>query len=138
MTAILALIRKDLILFVNDRRALILTVLMPIVLGAFFGYIFGGSGAKEVGKVDIAVVMLDDSNVAKKIATALKNETTFNVVELGVDEARLKVLKGKLSAAVVIPAGFGTASVKGLFGAGPKPEISLFYDTSQTAVLQMT
>ncbi|MBK9625741.1 MAG: ABC transporter permease [Rhodocyclaceae bacterium] len=138
MTAILALIRKDLILFVNDRRALILTVLMPIVLGAFFGYIFGGSGAKEVGKVDIAVVMLDDSNVAKKIATALKNETTFNVVELGVDEARLKVLKGKLSAAVVIPAGFGTASVKGLFGAGPKPEISLFYDPSQTAVLQMT
>lgn len=138
MTAILALIRKDLILFLNDRRALVLTVLMPIVLGAFFGYIFGGSGAKEAGKVGIALVMQDESAIAKKLALALKSEANFNVVELGLDEARLKVLKGKLSAAVVIPEGFGAASVKGLFSAGPKPEISLLYDPSQTAVLQMT
>ena len=138
MVAILALIRKDLILFVNDRRALILTILMPIVLGAFFGYIFGGSGAKEAGKIDVALVMQDDSAVAKRIADALRLETSMNVVELGVDEARAKVLKGKLSAAIVIPAGFGNASVKGLFGVGTKPEISLFYDPSQTAVLQMT
>lgn len=138
MTAIFALIRKDVILFIGDRRALILTVLMPIVLGAFFGYIFGGSGAKEAGKVDVALVMQDDSAVAKQIASALKTETSINVVELGVEEARLKVLKGKLSAAIVIPAGFGDASVKALFGAGKKPEILLYYDPSQTAVLQMT
>ena len=138
MVAILALIRKDLILFVNDRRALILTILMPIVLGAFFGYIFGGSGAKEAGKIDVALVMQDDSAVAKRIADALKLETSMNIVELGVDEARAKVLKGKLSAAIVIPAGFGNASVKGLFGIGAKPEIALFYDPSKAAVLQMT
>ena len=137
MTAILALIRKDIILFMGDRRALILTILMPIVLGAFFGYIFGGTGTKEVGKIDVALVLQDDSAVAKKIASALRSDSSMNVVDLSVEEARLKVLKGKLSAAIVIPAGFGEASVKGLFGAGKKPEIAIYYDPSQTAVLQM-
>lgn len=44
MTALIALVRKDLLLFLGDRRALLLNLLMPIVLGAFFGYLFGGSG----------------------------------------------------------------------------------------------
>lgn len=39
MTAPIALIRKDLILFLSNRRALLLSLLMPVVLGAFFGYL---------------------------------------------------------------------------------------------------
>ncbi len=138
MTALLALIRKDILLFFGDRRALILTILMPIVLGAFFGYIFGGSPKEDAGKIDVALVMQDDSTIARNIGAALKNDASLNVIELNVDDARQKVLKGKLSAAIVIPTGFGDASIKGLFGAGAKPEIALYYDPSQTAVLQMT
>ncbi|MBY0574091.1 MAG: ABC transporter, partial [Undibacterium sp.] len=59
MIALFALIRKDLILFSHDKRALMLTLLMPIVLAGFMGYIFGGSGVKEATKIEIALVSLD-------------------------------------------------------------------------------
>ena len=61
MTALLALIRKDILLFFGDRRALILTILMPIVLGAFFGYIFGGSPKEDAGKIDVAAQLQEIS-----------------------------------------------------------------------------
>ena len=42
----LALFQKDLRIFFNDRRAVIMSFVAPIVIGAFFGYIFGGLGAQ--------------------------------------------------------------------------------------------
>ena len=137
MTALIALIRKDLILFVSDRRALLLTLIMPIALGAFFGYLFGGSGETGRGRIEVALVQLDDSDAGKKIAAALKADDSLQIHELALDEARQRVLKGKLSAAIVIPAGFGEAAGAALFGGRAKPEIAIYYDPSQNAVLQM-
>ena len=137
MTALIALIRKDLILFVSDRRALLLTLIMPIALGAFFGYLFGGSGETGRGRIEVALVQLDDSDAGKKIAAALKADDSLQIHELALDEARQRVLKGKLSAAIVIPAGFGEAAGAALFSGRAKPEIAIYYDPSQNAVLQM-
>ncbi len=137
MTALLALVRKDLLLFVGDRRALLLTLLMPIVLGAFFGYLFGGSGVTENAKIEIAVVALDNSTTAQKIVAGLKADAALGVQELPLDQAQALVLKGKLKAALVIPVGFGDAAGAALFGAHAKPEITLYYDPSQAAVLAM-
>jgi ABC-2 type transport system permease protein len=138
MTALWALIRKDLILFVQDRRALLLSLAMPILLGAFFGYIFGGSGRSgDNAKIEISVVALDDSAVAKKIVAGLKADTALVVEELPLEDAKAKVLKGKTKAAVVIPAGFGEAAGAALFGGREKPEIAVYYDPSQSAVLAM-
>lgn len=137
MTALIALVRKDLILFVGDRRALLLNLLMPIVLGAFFGYLFGGSGVTENAKIEIAVVALDAGETTKKIVAGLKSDTALSVVEMPLAEAQAKVLKGKLNAAVVIPQGFGEAAGAALFGAKAKPEIAVYYDPSQSAVLAM-
>ena len=137
MTALIALIRKDLILFAADRRALLLTLVMPIVLGAFFGYLFGGSGASDKGRIDVALVQLDDSEAGRKIAAALKADTNLQVHELALDEARQKVRKGNLNAALVIPAGFGEAAGAALFNGRSKPEIAIYYDPSQNAALQM-
>ncbi|HCN89247.1 MAG TPA: ABC transporter, partial [Oxalobacteraceae bacterium] len=50
-------------------------------------------------------------------------------------EAQDKVRKGKLNAAIVIPAGFGGAAAAALFSARNKPEIPIYYDPSQNAVL---
>lgn len=138
MTALWALIRKDLILFVQDRRALLLSLAMPIVLGAFFGYIFGGSGRSgDNAKIEVAVVSQDDSAVAKRIVAGLKADTALTVEELPLEDAKAKVLKGKTKAAVLIPAGFGEAAGAALFAARGKPEITLYYDPSQSAVLAM-
>ena len=111
MTALLALVRKDLLLFVGDRRALLLNLIMPIVLGAFFGYLFGGSGASNTSKIEIAVVSQDNNNgISQKIVAGLKADTSLTVVELPLEDATARVLKGKLNAAIVIPAGFGEAA----------------------------
>lgn len=137
MTALIALIRKDLMLFASDRRALLLTLIMPIALGAFFGYLFGGSGETGRGRIEVALVQLDDSDVGRKIAAALKADDSLQIHDLALDEARQRVLKGKLSAAIVIPAGFGEAAGAALFSGRAKPEIVIYFDPSQGAVLQM-
>ncbi len=137
MTALIALVRKDLILFLADRRALILSLIMPVVLGAFFGYLFGGSGSPDKIKIEIAVSSLDDSDISRQIVAGLKTDDSLHTQELALSEASAQVLKGKLNAAVLIPAGFGAASGAALFGGGNKPEISIFYDPSQSAVLGM-
>lgn len=137
MTALIALVRKDLILFLANRRALLLTLSMPVVLGAFFGFLFGGSGSPDNIKIEIAVVSQDDSQVSQQIVAGLKADASLHMRDLTLAEAQALVLKGKLNAAVVIPAGFGEAAGAALFGGRAKPEISIFYDPSQSAVLGM-
>ena len=137
MTALIALIRKDLLLYLGDRRALLLNLLMPILLGAFFGFLFGGSGAPDNHKIEIAVVSQDVSETARKIVAGLQSDSALKVVEMTLSDAKDKVLAGKLNAAVVIPAGFGEAAGAALFGARGKPEIEIYYDPSQAAVLAM-
>ena len=137
MNALFALVRKDLILFLGDRRALLLNLLMPIMLGAFFGYLFGGSGVTDNAKIEIAVVAQDSGDVTRKIVEGLKSDTALTVLEMPLADAQAKVLKGKLNAAIVIPPGFGDAAGAALFGTRAKPEIAVYYDPSQSAILAM-
>jgi ABC-2 type transport system permease protein len=137
MTAMIALIRKDLKLYVNDKRALMLNLLMPIVLAAFFGSLFGGSGEAKTSKIDIGLVQEDSSAVGKKIGDGLRADANLRVTELSREEAQQRVRSGKLGVAVVIPAGFGDAAGGALFSAAEKPELPLFYDPSQSTVLAM-
>lgn len=137
MTALLALVRKDLILYLNDKRALMLHLLMPVLLAAIFGSLFGGASSSNTGKIDIGLVMLDGSDSGKKIAAGLKADTALRVTELGEQEAQDKVRAGKLAVAVVIPAGFGAAANDALFSGRNRPELPVFYDPSQSTVLAM-
>ncbi|HEX8954858.1 MAG TPA: ABC transporter permease [Burkholderiaceae bacterium] len=137
MTALWALIRKDLILYRSDRRAWMMNLLMPVVLGAFFGYLFGGSGVTDTAKVSVALTVRDDSAIAKKIAAGLKDDKTLQVQEMPQEQAQEQVKKGKLNAAIVIPAGFGDAAGSAMFGPQAKPEIKIYYDPSQSMVLAM-
>lgn len=136
MTAFFALVRKDLILFLSDRRALLVSLVLPIVIAAFFGYIFSGTSSKG-SAIEIALVQQDTSESARKIAEGLKADSTLKVKPMALAAAERTVRKGELKVAVVIPAGFGEAAGSALFGAGEKPEIGLLYDPSQPAVLAM-
>jgi ABC-2 type transport system permease protein len=137
MTAFNALVRKDLLLFFSDRRALLVNLVLPIVIATFFGYLFGGSGKTESGRIDVALVQQDASAVSAKIAAGLKADASLAVSEMTLEQARKQVGKGKQKAAIVIPKGFGDAAGAALFGAGDKPQIALLYDPSQQAVLSM-
>jgi ABC-2 type transport system permease protein len=137
MTAFIALVRKDLILFLSDRRALLVNLALPILIASFFGYLFGGAGPAKTSPIPLALVQLDSSATGASIAAGLKGDQTLALAEMSLDEARRLVQKGERKAAIVIPAGFGDAAGAALFGAGPKPTIGLLYDPSQQAVLGM-
>lgn len=137
MNVLSALIRKDVLIFMSDRRALLLTLMMPIVLGAFFGFLFGGTSASEAGSLEIGLVQLDQSDTSLQIAASLKSDTNLKVRELTQAQAQAAVQKGTLSAAIVLPAGFGEAATAAFFGIQKKPAIPIYYDPSKTATLAM-
>jgi ABC-2 type transport system permease protein len=135
MTAFYALIRKDLILFLSDRRALVISLALPIVIAAFFGSLFGGSGKGSA--IEVALVQQDGSEIGAKIAAGLKSDPNLRITPMTMAAAETAVRKGEQKVAIVLPAGFGEAAGAALFGKREKPAIPLLYDPSQPAVLAM-
>lgn len=127
MTAFMALVRKDLRIFFGDRRAVIMAFAAPILIGSFFGYVFGPKPVKEQSRVRVLVVDEDRSEVTKGL---LANEATVEMVPSELAAAREAVRKGKAPVAIVVPKGFGEAAGQALFGAGKKPEIGVLFDPS--------
>jgi len=135
MNAFFALVRKDLILYVSDRRALLMHLVLPIVIAAFFGSVFGGS--TKSGAIDVALVQQDASEVGRRIGAGLQADPNLHVTVMDRAQAEQAVRKGSQAVAVVLPAGFAEAAGSAMFTPGPKPVIELLYDPSQTAVLAM-
>jgi ABC-2 type transport system permease protein len=131
-TAIRALVRNDLRVYLSDRRGLIVGVLVPILIAAFFGYVFGGNGsAEEAGKIPIAVVDEDHSAVSRGIAADLAQESMLAVQNLTRSHAEEQVRLGKVQVAAIMPEGFGSGATRALFGGEMRPQIQLLIDPSQ-------
>ncbi|HUO79265.1 MAG TPA: ABC transporter permease [Steroidobacteraceae bacterium] len=127
-----ALVRKDVLSFVRDRRALVVSVLTPILIAAFFGYLFGGDRDEAArGRMPVAVVDRDGSEASRQVLAGLAGEPSLRVEALDADGARAGVRAGQLRVAVLLPAGFGAAARRALFGGGDKPVVELLYDPSQ-------
>jgi ABC-2 type transport system permease protein len=137
-TAFRALVRKDIAIFLRDRRALVVSVVTPIVIAAFFGFLFGGTGSGDVvSRLPVAMVDLDSSPLSKAVVDSLAQDPALAVKSLTEAEARQEVQSGKMRAAVVLPVGFGAAAPAALFGGGPKPAVDVYYDPSQSIVLPL-
>jgi ABC-2 type transport system permease protein len=135
LTPFFALLRKDLILFHSDRRALVMSLVLPIVIAAFFGSLFGGSAKGSA--IEVALVQQDSSEAGAKIAAGLKADPNLRITPMALADAQRAVRKGEQKVAIVLPAGFGEAAGAALFGGSEKPAIQLMYDPSQPAVLAM-
>ena len=129
--AILALVRNDLRIFRTDRRAVIIGILVPILIAAFFGYVFGGTGNAETGKIPIIVVDEDQSTVSKGITDGLQKDTLVSVQLLEREQAEKQEKSGKAQVAAIIPKGFGEDSAKALFTSQNKPKVEMLIDPSQ-------
>ena len=137
MNAIIALVRKDLILYFSNRRALVMGILAPVIIAAFFGYLFGNGGGSKPAHIEVAITDLDHSEVSQQIDAAMRADTTLAVTEMPEDQASALVKAGKLPAAVTLPAGFAKQAGGALFGGRDKPEIVLHFDPSQAMALQV-
>ncbi len=136
MNAFIALVRKDLILYFSNRRSVIMAIVAPILIAAFFGSLFGGGGGKPA-QIPIGVTDLDRSELSARIVAALKADTALTVTEPNEADASALVKAGTLRAAITLPAGFGAKAGRALFGGRDKPEVVLAYDPSQSMVLPM-
>jgi len=135
LTAFRALVRKDVAIFLRDRRALVVSVLTPIVVAAFFGFLFGGGGAGDnVSRVPVGVTDLDGSALSKALVEDLAHDQSLATEFTSEERAHQQVMSGKLRAAMVIPAGFGAALPGALLGRTDKPSVKIFYDPSQAIV----
>jgi ABC-2 type transport system permease protein len=138
MIPFLALVRKDLKLFFNDRRAVVVGVVVPILLASFFGYLFGGhKGDAETSTVPVLVIDQDGSDMSRGLITQLASDKNLDVKPSTLDAAREAVRKGKATAAIVIPKDFGTNAGRALFTGVNKPELGLLYDPSHNVELGM-
>ena len=137
MDALIALVRKDLVLYFSNRRALMVTLAAPILIAAFFGAVLGGA-PKKPAKVPVAMVDQDASALSKQIIAAVRRDSSFDLQEVDDATATDLVRKGKVRAAAIIPKGFGEEAPRALFRPGAKrPEILVRYDPSQATALAL-
>jgi ABC-2 type transport system permease protein len=132
LTAIHALVRNDLRVYRTDRRALVIGILVPILVAAFFGYVFGGNGnSTDPGKIPIGVVDEDHSEVSRAIAADLARDPMLAVRMLTRTDAQTQVRAGSIQAAAILPKAFGDGAAKALFTSRDKPAVLLLVDPSQ-------
>ena len=140
ITAFLAMVRKDLLLFLSDRRAVIVAFAVPIAIGSFIGSVTNGAGrGNEPLRIKIALVDLDDSAISRSIVTGAQGDKNLNVTLAGVNDARDRVRKGELTAAVIFPKDFGDGAGRAFFrGASvQKPEMEVLFDPSRAVEVGM-
>lgn len=127
----LAIVLHELKLFLSDRRSVVIGIVTPILLATFFGFLFSGAGREEAAKIPVLLADADGSAVSRAVAAALATDPLLAVGPASEADAREAVRKGKAAAAVVLPKGFGEASVRAFFGTAAAPEAVLLVDPSR-------
>lgn len=113
MKTLLALIKKEYKVFVNDRIALLLSSAVPVVLILIFGSVFGGNGGSPQG-IKLAFINNSEHPILQRIENALDSSKTFRLYRGKTDEegtftpfeegsAIEYVKKGNAPAALIIP-----------------------------------
>jgi ABC-2 type transport system permease protein len=127
----LALMRKDLRLFLGDRRAVLMSVVAPIAIASFFGYIFGGgAGNQDNSPISVLVSDQDDSAFTREIVSHLKSDASLDAKPSTPESSREAVRQGKATVAIVIPKNFSVDAGRAFLLGGAKPEIGMLFDPS--------
>ncbi len=138
MTPFFALVRMELRLFFADPRAVIMSVIAPIAIASFFGYIFGGgAGNTERSKIPVLIADLDGSNLTQEVVRRLKADASLDVKPATPEQCREAVRKGKATAAFVIPKDFAFGTAAAFLAGGSRPEIAMLQDPSQELEMRM-
>jgi ABC-2 type transport system permease protein len=139
VTPLLAMIRKDLLLFFTDRRSVLLTFVVPIAIASFIGSITQSAGRNaERARITVGVADEDGSTISKAIVAAAKDDKNLAVTEMNAADLRERVRRGGVSVGLVLPHGFGTAAGRSLFRPDiSKPQLDVLYDPSRTAEVGM-
>ena len=132
LTPIAAMVRKDLRLFLSDRRAVIMSFIVPIAIASFFGSIFSGSGSRR-SSTDSG----GDRRRRSQCGLDEHRRPGAGRRHLPGDDTGGPTRRGPRSGAerspwgVMIPPGFGKASSRAFFTSAARPELTVWYDPSR-------
>ena len=93
---------KDLKLFIKDRRAVLLSFLLPIILISLFVFAYGGTGRSKPKIRKLLVVDLDQSPTSKQIITDLKSVKELNIYLSDIIQSQKEIKQGKYAAALIL------------------------------------
>ena len=140
LTPFLAMVRKDLLLFFSDRRAVIVAFAVPIFIGAFIGSITGGSGTGRNDRphVQVSIADEDGSVMSKAIVANALADPSLRITLVDAVETKSRVRKGESAVGVIIPTGFGDGTLQALRNRdAAKPQLSIVYDPSRQIETQL-
>ena len=126
------LAHKDLKLFFSDKRAVLLTFIVPIAIITLFAIAYGTVFQKKgEAKPTTLVVADDDSSAASKnVIAQLDSLKEFEVAQTSAAEAENLVKKGDRAAVLIFHKGFGDS-----LNAGKNSPIELKFDATQEAAV---
>src|ERR1043166_8127412 len=96
MRPILAMIRKDLLLFFGDTRSVIVSFVVPIAIASFFGSLFRGGVGGGPARTPIAVIDHDSSIISRAIVKSASEDSSLVLLPLSEDSARAAVKRSEL------------------------------------------
>lgn len=112
---ILTIFKKDLKLYFSDRRAVLLTFLVPILLITLFAFAFGGigGGSTNAKPIELLVSDIDNSSDSKSVITSLDALSGLTLIPKETNEATDLIRRGKYVGVLIFEKGFQDSINKG-------------------------
>ncbi len=123
MNPILALAWKDIRLLLRDRMGFFFSFAFPLIYAIFFGVVFSGDSSTDA--IPVAMVDEDKSVSSRAFVDTLTASGHLNIVEATREQATKLVRRGKRTAFIALPKGFGEARRQRFSGQTPEIEIAL-------------
>ena len=118
---------KDLKLMIHDKRAVVLTLIVPIALISLFAFAFGGSeNSNDTNPISIFISDQDSTDVSQNVITKLDTLKSLDIKSLPLENAKEEVKKGSRVAVLTLYKGF-----KDSVESGKNYPMELFYDQSR-------
>ena len=129
MRTVFTMAMKDLRLISRDWLGMFFIIGFPVMMGLFFGSMFGSVGDNDV-TLTVAVVDEDDSTASQQFVKELVASGNIDVEKLDREAAMDSVRRGRLVGMIALPKGFGESTG---FMMGKAPTIELGVDPSRKA-----
>ncbi len=131
---ILTILKKDLKLFFSDKKGVLLTFLLPIVLISLFAFAFGGTGGSSSRSKPIELLLadIDQTSASKAIIFKLDTLASIHFVPIESKKGEELVKKGKSVGVLIFGKGFQDA-----ISSGDKLPIELKYDAAREIEMGM-
>jgi ABC-2 type transport system permease protein len=129
---IIDLALKDLRQIIRDRQSLLFMLIMPVAFTFFFGFAFAKPSVQEDNRLKIGIVNQDPQGLlSNTLIDLLSSSAVVRPVlldEAGAAQVDSQVLKGDLTAALIITSDFSAATLR-----GEEPQLEVITDEESDA-----